>query len=282
MSRCRTTVLIVFTRCDHATRGHESIAMRSFNQVSGRRLVACLVAILVMTGIAFWPATADDERPEVVTALLDSPSVERVGPNTLRIDISDERVTELLTATGDHLDGWTFETTGIAVFGPDARRTLDAKMLDIGVSHDGELGDPCPSVPTGDRESGVTTPYLSCDADTGVEVFGEAVQGALPDSAARAAYAVIRQSVPVDEKDVTATEHESGDITVSVSQKVGERLSTLAFGDAAMVLNHLMFTFHSNAGINKVTLTIDGDCRAFALAVGGDMCGPIHYRIRVN
>lgn len=247
-------------------------------RVQGASVALLVAAAALAAGPLTW-AAADQATPaaESVSAFMSEPFVKQTGPKSLTVDLSaDPRAAQKLAAMSDEtLDGFTVQIEGIDVQSASERRATDSRALATAQEAPAQL---CAEIPTGERSAdGATAAYLGCDPITGKESWGASESGDAGVSLGRALDTVLAHHFPDASIPATKVTSADGAFTVSFAPEAGEIASASSDGNA--LYKDLLFTAYSNGAVDNVTYTLDGDCRAWAQATGGDMCSVISLPI---
>ncbi len=265
------------SRLTRARRRIVAVVSRRGTRLTGGAGVV-IAALCLSATAATWSQAASDAAG--AARRLDDPGITAIGPTTLAVDFSSPLAVTLLESslTGtDVLDGLTIHATGLPVLTASERRGGDAAAGATVDPSDLDRSPTCPPEPAGPRATdGSTAAYLGCDPVSGPR-WTQPFPGSPSGSIGAAVGAVIDQYIAREPHDIVTFEHSPGHIEVSLSTALGEHLAELGPDDASTLLTDLRFTVSSNGSIDRVDLTIDGDCLAFAHAVGGDMCGPLTF-----
>ncbi len=253
-----------------------AVSRRGMRLTGGAGVV--VAALCLSATAATWSQAASDAAG--AARRLDDPGIAATGPSTIAVDFSSPLAVQLLedALTGtDALDGLAIHATGLPVLSPSERHASD-EAAGAAVEPSGPGQRPsCALEPTGPRSSnGSTTAYLGCDPVDG-PAWSQAFPGLPSESLGAATGAVIDQYLTREPDDIATLEQAPGHVELSLSKALGARLAQLDPDDASMLLTDLRFTVHTNGAIERVDLTIEGSCLAFAHAVGGDMCGQLAF-----
>jgi len=239
---------------------------------SGAQATTATMPSVATTATVRQASTPEPPAVEDPLALfLSLPFVEEKPNLVIAVDFSNdpEAAFAALEAATPLLEGRQVMVTGIEVAAPRDRRQQDAKLsrLDVPVSR-----PLCPDQPTGSRSlDGSTVAYLGCDPRDGTETRGQRFEGNAEVSLAHAidqVLAVHLAGIPLSTVAVTILD---GAAVVDLPAEIAA-IRRLPKEDGWALARDLVFTAHSNGSVDSVHFTIEGDCLAFALAVGGDSC----------
>lgn len=217
---------------------------------------------------------ADPKPPPSVRRIDASPIARYVGDKTIVVDASGGfgAVHQLLKGQDKALDGWTIRVTGIPRATRSQIRRDDQRLMrnDPKVS-----ASQCPSKPDSPRLAhGRTSAYLGCNETTGHERHSAVIVGPVDAGLKEAVGKVLNNAFPHSDHwaEVVVSVDRDGNASVSLPVEFGEAMRTKLPSEKYAMYRDLLFTAYSNADLTSVSYTIDGDCLAYAFAVGGDMC----------
>lgn len=87
---------------------------------------------------------------------------------------------------------------------------------------------------------------------------------------------ILRPWVPLDISQIRVAQT-GGRVQVDLPRSAATALAEQGFGPGTEIFTRINFTGYSHAEISQLTYTIEGDCRAFHVAIGGDTCAPFAY-----
>ncbi len=243
-------------------------------------LAASAAAVLSATAlVASGPSQAASDQPDpapppAVRKVVDSPIAEYAGGRTIEIDASGGfgAAHRLISENDDALEGWTIRFTGLATATGKQRQRDDERLM----RSDPPIAPPkCPAEPPlTSRAPGRTIAYLGCNRTTGHETRGHAIAKSADHSLEEAVGDVLRSRFPDLEawERVAARISPEGEATVSLPADFVESMQRSQKAEQYEMYRNLVFTAHSNGDIKSVGFTVEGDCLAYAMAVGGDIC----------
>lgn len=241
-------------------------------------VVASSTAAMSTAAAPAAPGTLDAQREQFLAL----PFVHEVADDTVKVDFSTDPVAAAaaLAASPDVLDGLTINVEGIRVEDSGARRQADGAASAGDVPIAPAL---CPDRPEGPRSTdGTTVPYLGCDPLDGEERTAAVVMGDAATSLTAAFDRVLAATFQgATLPRVTATVSD-GDVVVNIPIAAGELALQLPKADGVALDRALLFTAYSNGAVDTIQFMVDGDCRLYALSVGGDMCSTVSFPIAAD
>lgn len=246
-----------------------------------RKFTAVTAGLVLLVGATSMAAAADEPRSDDGLPA----ALEEVGaryssndPATVIVNLAEPGAEEALLASEDELDGLTIQIEGIEVLSAEERRLADETALgfDPADLEAMRIADElCPPEPSGTRGDALV-PYLGCDPKSG-PTLGPELTGTPAQSLAAATAQVLETWTSITTDQIFVTEAAEGRYQVDLPRSVGEELSAQGFGVGSQAITYLNFTGYSHSDIAQVTFTIEGDCLAFNVAIGGDMCAPLTF-----
>jgi hypothetical protein len=239
------------------------------------------VLLLLAGGMATWasvaiakaPAPADLTAAERELAeFLELPYVEERSDGVIEVDFSENpnAAFAALTEAQDVLEGREVTVAGMGVQDRVTRRSDD---LELGRKDAPVQAARCPDLPTGARSTnGSTVAYLGCDATTGRVSTGAPVTGDLEKSLRAAFIQAAAIAFPDAELASVQVSMRDGAATLDLPSSV---LSTSMETEGLALDQALIHTAYSNGAVESLEVTVNGDCLAYALLVGGDMCAVV-------
>jgi hypothetical protein len=230
------------------------------------------VLLLLAGGMATWasvaiakaPAPADLTAAERELAeFLELPYVEERSDGVIEVDFSENpnAAFAALTEAQDVLEGREVTVAGMGVQDRVTRRSDD---LELGRIDAPVQAARCPDLPTG--------AYLGCDATTGRVSTGAPVTGDLEKSLRAAFIQAAAIAFPDAELASVQVSMRDGAATLDLPSSV---LSTSMETEGLALDQALIHTAYSNGAVESLEVTVNGDCLAYALLVGGDMCAVV-------
>lgn len=242
-----------------------------------RRTIAIAAAAALLVPVAAFSAAGRDQATaqlQLRQELLAESVVTDVSEadQVVHVDVARDPVAAgaWLDESAEVLDGWTVVVGGMEAKTGEERAQLDAEAV---AGDPPQAAEPCPETPDGPRSTdGATIPYLGCRPTGDVEATARSVeQGGTTTTLAKAVDQVLVSYLPGERLPRTKVRIVEGEATVDVAAGFEQALADAGVypGD---VWEALLFTAHSNGAVDSVKFTLDGDCLAFAYAMGGDMC----------
>ena len=245
-----------------------------------RVLVVGAVAWMVFTGGAVAAAaTINGERIDDASGALveqNSPAPTLAVETSLSVDLSIPGAENaLVEALGEH-DGRTIRVEGIEVLPSDERRARDLALAGPDLAMERRASDPlCPPEPFGPRSDELTV-HLWCDPSAGPTTRSVS-SGSLSKDISEATAQILDRWIEIPRSEITVIENGDGKYEVDLSSNAGRQIANLGFAVGTEIITDINFTGYSHFGIDELTFTIDGDCVAFHVATGGDMCVPFTF-----
>lgn len=248
-------------------------------------------AVLGLTGLSGAGAVpVESDSGGQVADISTQFALDRPGEITLRVDPgawqaeidTTEQLFDLLAGGKEDL---SVTVEGIRVLTPVERRRLDARLElgDLAAGRSVQVETKCTDIPTGPRsEDGATTPIFPCDDEAHATSTGEIVMGDASATLARAVEQVLASALPSQTIDSVSVVRDGSYFRVDIDERVADQVSRLGQANAVLLDHALLSTAHTNGEIRSIQFTVDGNCRRWATAVGGDQCATVSLPISLK
>lgn len=214
--------------------------------------------------------------------LLAEPGITQDGQGRVVVDFTGRRdaASRALDAAGDALEGRTVVVRGMDVIPSSERRKqdLEAQASEARALRAQPLAADAlcfEGPPRGRSNKGEARPFLGCDGTTGVVLKGGPVKGPPEQRLAAALGQVATHYLGVEGDELFVVKISRGTARVDASAELEGLVNESDGLVREEFMNALLFTAYSDAQVKSIQFSLDGDCLAFAILLGGDMCGSI-------
>lgn len=232
---------------------------------------------LIASGLAAQTPSGELEGgSSVIAAAEDMDFVEVVSERTLSLDASSSprQAQQFLEENADQLEGWTVTVEGIEVLSGQERREADEVL---GVDDANVESIPCVSAPTGARsKDGSTIAHPGCLLEADSASRSSVHRGQTENSTEAAVAEVVASALGVSNPTIEVhLDRRSQHLDISLSSELTASRAVLPVAEGIDLDHRIMMTVYSNGNVSSFSASIDGDCLAYALFVGGDSCARV-------